>query len=336
MEPGEIPVGMVGLGLMGSSITVCMLISGHPVIGVEPVSENVVISFQRIREYLDIAWQKGLVSEKPEAYLARLTLSDDFDTLGPAKIVIESVKEDLDIKRQVFNKIDKVVGTDTIISSNTSAIPISDLQRFVSFPQRFFGLHWMQPAHTTRFLEIICGEQSDRSIADYLYKLAEKWDKEPVLVKKDIRGFIGNRLMYAMYREALHLVQEDYATVEDVDRACRNVAGYFIPMVGVFRWMDFTGIGAYYTVMKELFPTLSNAQAPNALISKIVEEGGNGVFNGKGFYDYTEEERRLWEEAYSRFTYDIRELALKYPHDVVKKALQQDEGSDLPEQSTLL
>ncbi|MCC5936927.1 MAG: 3-hydroxyacyl-CoA dehydrogenase family protein [Lunatimonas sp.] len=324
---------MVGLGLMGSSITVCMLIAGHPVIGVEPVSENVANSLQRVRNYLDVAWQKGLVTEKPDAYLSRLTLSDDFDSLGPAKIVIESVKEDMDIKRQVFAKIDKVVSDDAILSSNTSAIPISDLQTFVSSPQRFFGLHWMQPAHTTRFLEIICGNQSDRDIADYLYQLAEKWDKEPVLVKKDIRGFIGNRLMYAMYREALHLVQEDYATVEDVDRACRNVAGYFIPMVGVFRWMDFTGIGAYHTVMKELFPTLSNAQEPNKLISEIVEEGGNGVFNGRGFYTYTEEERKLWEEAYSRFTYEIRELALKYPHDVVKKKLEQNEDLDLPEQT---
>ena len=88
MEPEKVPIGMVGLGLMGSSITVCMLIAGHPVIGVEPVSENVSKSLQRVREYLDIAWQKGLVSEKPDAYLARLTLSDDFDTLGPAMIVI--------------------------------------------------------------------------------------------------------------------------------------------------------------------------------------------------------------------------------------------------------
>ena len=239
----------------------------------------------------------------------------------------------MELKRQVFAKIDTAVSDDAILSSNTSAIPISDLQKFVSSPQRFFGLHWMQPAHTTRFLEIICGNQSDRDIADYLYKLAEKWDKEPVLVKKDIRGFIGNRLMYAMYREALHLVQEDYATVEDVDRACRNVAGYFIPMVGVFRWMDLTGIGAYHTVMKELFPTLSNAQGPNELISRIVEEGGNGVFSGKGFYTYSEEERRLWEEAYSRFTYEIRELALKYPHDVVKKKVDEDDRSDLQEQN---
>jgi 3-hydroxybutyryl-CoA dehydrogenase len=104
------------------------------------------------------------------------------------------------------------------------------------------------------------------------------------------------------------------------------VAGYFLPMVGVFRWMDLTGIGAYRTVMKDLFPILSNANSPGKLINKIVEEGGNGIFNGKGFYEYSEEERKLWQEAYTKFTYEIRELALKYPYDVVKKQLNEDKG----------
>ncbi|WP_155907446.1 3-hydroxyacyl-CoA dehydrogenase family protein [Lunatimonas lonarensis] len=333
-ESGEITIGMVGLGLMGSSITACMLIAGHSVIGLEPVLENLPASEGRIRTYLEIAWEKGLVPKKAEEYMANLVLTDCYEKLRPASIVIESVKEDLEIKRAVFAKIDQAVERDAIISSNTSAIPISDLQEFVSNPARFFGLHWMQPAHTTRFLEIICGQKSDHSLADYLYKLAEKWDKEPVLVKKDIRGFIGNRLMYAMYREALHLVEGGYATIEDVDRACRNVAGYFIPMVGVFRWMDMTGIGAYHTVMKELFPTLSNAHGPNSLINNIVENGGNGIFNGRGFYSYTEEERALWEETYSRFTYEIRELALKYPHDVVSRKLGSPSPSDVDELDT--
>lgn len=319
MKPQEVPIGVVGLGLMGSSITVCLLIAGHPIKGIEPLTNNLDSGKERISDYLRIAWDKKLIAEPPEYYLKNLLLSSDYEDLSSAKIVIESVKEDIHLKKEVFRKIDEVVAPNAIISSNTSAIPISDLQEFVSNPERFFGLHWMQPAHTTRFLEIICGKKSDPKIAQYLYDLGSLWGKEAVLVKKDIRGFIGNRLMYAMYREALYLVEEEYASVEDVDRACRNIAGYFIPMVGVFRWMDFTGIGAYHTVMKELFPTLSNATEPNKLIGDIVKNGGNGIFNGKGFYDYTEEERKQWLEAYARFSYEIRELALKYPHDVVKK-----------------
>lgn len=325
MIPGEISVGIVGLGLMGSSIATCMLIAGHPVIGMEPLEEGLAAGESRIHKHLNIAFEKKLISERPAFYLKNLLLCSDYASLKDAGIIVENVKEDKAIKKEVFGQIDAVVSAEALITSNTSAIPISELQEFVSNPGRFFGLHWMEPAHTTRFLEVVCGNKSDIDLADYLYAMAELWEKEAVLVKKDIRGFIANRLMYAMYREAMYLVEEDYASVEDVDRACRNVAGYFLPMAGVFRWMDLTGIGAYRTVMKDLFPLLNNATAPGKLINTIVEEGGNGIFNGKGFYDYTEEERKLWQEAYTKFSYEIREIALQYPHDVVKKQLNDKE-----------
>ena len=127
--------------------------------------------------------------------------------------------------------------------------------------------------------------------------------------------------MYALYREAFNLVENGYATVEDVDRACRNNAGYWMTLVGVFRWMDLTGVPAYHTVMKDLFPTLSNQTEVPTLIDDIVKAGGKGVLNAQGFYDYTPEEARLWQETYEEFSYDIRRLALKYPADVVKKKL---------------
>jgi 3-hydroxybutyryl-CoA dehydrogenase len=97
------------------------------------------------------------------------------------------------------------------------------------------------------------------------------------------RGFITNRLMYAMYREAFYLVENGYATVEDVDRSCRNNAGYFMTLVGVFRWMDLTGVPAYHTVMKELFPTLNNDTTVPRLIDDIVRKGGKGIANAQGF-----------------------------------------------------
>ncbi|MGZ8558316.1 MAG: 3-hydroxyacyl-CoA dehydrogenase family protein, partial [Chitinophagaceae bacterium] len=131
-----------------------------------------------------------------------------------------------------------------------------------------------------------------------------------------------NRLMYALYREAFYLVENGYATVEDVDRACRNNAGYWMTLVGVFRWMDLTGVPAYHTVMKDLFPTLTNTTHVPELIDRIVKEGGRGVANAKGFYEYTPEEAKLWEETFTEFSYEIRKIALKYPADVVKKKMK--------------
>ena len=321
LNPAEIIVGVVGLGLMGCSIVTCLLIAGHPVVAVAPIPSDMDTADPRIREHLTIAFREGLITEPPEIYLNRVQITQDYSLLSNCKLVIECTLENIDIKRAVYARIEAATPDDTLITSNTSAIPISLLQRETRLPARFLGLHWMEPSHTTRFLEIICGDLTDAKNAEWLYELAHHWGKEPTLVRKDIRGFITNRLMYAMYREAFYLVENGYATVEDVDRACRNSPGYWMTLVGLFRWMDLTGVPAYHTVMKDLFPTLSNQTEIPKLIDDIVQAGGKGVLNAQGFYDYTPEEAKEWQKTYEEFSYDIRKLAMKYPADVVTKRL---------------
>ena len=323
----EIHVGVVGLGLMGCSITTCLLMAGHPVIAVAPISADIEHAETRIRKHFLKSREQGLVIEAPEYYLKNLVITEDYSKLNPCKLVIECTIENEDIKKSVYSKIEAAIADDALMTSNTSAIPISILQKLTTRPERFFGLHWAEPSHTTRFLEVICGELSDLEKGEYLYELSHLWGKEPTLVRKDIRGFITNRLMYAMYREAFFLVENGYATIEDVDRACRNNAGYWMTLVGVFRWMDLTGVVAYHNVIKDLFPTLCNSTEVPNLIDNIVKTGGKGVANGQGFYSYTPEEAKLWEETFNTFSYEIRNLALKYPIDVVKRKLkEEDEG----------
>jgi 3-hydroxybutyryl-CoA dehydrogenase len=320
----SIEVGIVGLGLMGCSIATCLLMAGHPVVALAPVDSDLEHALDRISDHLNGAYREGLIPKEAEHYLTNLKITNNYKQLRDCQLVLECVIENLEIKKTVYGYIEDVVSNDALITTNTSAIPISILQNLTRHPQRFFGLHWLEPSHTTRFLEIICGELSDREKGKYLYDLSHNWQKEPTLLLKDIRGFITNRLMYAMYREAFNLVENGYATVEDVDRACRNNAGYWMTLVGVFRWMDLTGVPAYHTVMKDLFPTLSNRTDVPKLIDDIVKAGGKGVANGKGFYDYEPGEAKLWEETFAEFTYEIRKLALKYPADVVKKRLKED------------
>ncbi len=329
-NPSALPVGVVGLGLMGCSISTCLLLAGHPVRAIAPIPADMHTARPRIHEHLSRSHQEGLTAQNPESYLDRLTLTEDYGALADCRLVIECTLENIDIKKAVYAKIEAVVADDTVITSNTSAIPISMLQQQTRLPARFLGLHWAEPSHTTRFLEIICGDVSDQGQAEWLYGLAHYWGKEPTLVGKDIRGFISNRLMYAMYREAFYLVESGYATVEDVDRACRNNAGYWMTLVGLFRWMDLTGVPAYHTVMKDLFPGLSNQTEVPKLIDEIVKAGGKGVANAKGFYEYTPEEAQLWQQTFEAFSYEIRRLALKYPADVVKKQLgaQEKEGGN--------
>jgi 3-hydroxybutyryl-CoA dehydrogenase len=320
----NISVGVVGLGLMGCSITACLLIAGHKVIALAPIPADLEHANKRIEEHLRRSFEEGLLAGDPAVVVESLTVTEDYSLLKPCKLVIECTIENLEIKKNVFGKIESAVSADTLLASNTSAIPISILQKLTSNPERFFGLHWAEPSHITRFLEVICGDLSDIKRGEDLYDLAHHWGKEPTLVRKDIRGFITNRLMYAMYREAFNLVENGYATIEDVDRACRNNPGYWMTLVGVFRWMDLTGVPAYHTVMKDLWPTLSNSTEVPTLIDDIVKAGGLGVANGKGFYNYTPEEAKLWEETFTSFSFDIRQLALKYPIDVVDKQLKKD------------
>ncbi|MCY7360259.1 MAG: 3-hydroxyacyl-CoA dehydrogenase family protein, partial [Rudanella sp.] len=270
ITPADLPVAVVGLGLMGCSIVTCLLMAGHPVVALAPISADVPTALPRIRHHLAESHEHGLTVQEPDYWLANLTVSENYADLNHCRLVIECTLEDPAIKQHVYALIEQQVSDETVIASNTSAIPISQLQSLTRRPQRVIGLHWAEPSHTTRFLEVICGDQTELAYAEFFYALSHHWGKEPTLVRKDIRGFITNRIMYAMYREAFDLVEKGYATVEDVDRACRNNAGYWMTLVGVFRWMDLTGVPAYLNVLKDLWPTLSNRTDVPPLIQDIV------------------------------------------------------------------
>ena len=319
-QPGE--VGVVGLGLMGCSIVSALLIAGNRVVAVAPIPADLDKALPKITHHLREAHRQGLSAYTLTENLDRLTLTEDYSQLASCDLVSECVTENLEIKKSVYASVEAHIGPDAILTTNTSAIPNTILKDFVKHPHRFMGMHWAEPAFTTKFLEIVCNPLTNPALAEKLYERATTWGREPTLVRRDIRGFITNRIMYAMYREAFYLVENGYATVEDVDRACRNDGGHWMPFCGLFRYMDITGLQAYYTVMKDLFPTLNNQAHVPKLIEDIARQGGNGIVNGKGFYDYTPEEAKEWEKAYEEFAFDISRLSAKYPGDLIKKRLE--------------
>ncbi|MBV6641456.1 MAG: 3-hydroxyacyl-CoA dehydrogenase family protein [Cyclobacteriaceae bacterium] len=319
-------VGVVGLGLMGTSIITDLLINDQKVVALAPISSDLDDNaLHRIKKSLQSCYERGMSQSKPEVFLENLTMTRDYHDLAQCWIVMECVSEKIEIKKDVYNKIELAIGDEVLLTSNTSAIPISTLQQFVRIPHRFFGMHWAEPAYTTRFLEIICGEKSSLELGEKLHRIANGWGKEPTLVRKDIRGFITNRIMYAMYREAFHLVENGYATIEDVDRACKNDGGHWMTFCGLFRYMDLTGLQAYHTVMKDLFPELSNRTSVPKLIDDIARKGGNGISNGIGFYNYTPEQSKKWEESFEEFSFEISQLSSRFSES---KFLQKSNGRD--------
>lgn len=309
----EMEIGVVGLGLMGSSIIVALLIAGHPVKAIAPIPSDMQNAAPYIRDQLMDCDRSGLLKQSVDEHMDRLTISEDYAQLRNCSIVMECVIEIIEIKEQVYEKILLVVDKTAIIASNTSAIPISELQRNITNQERFLGIHWAEPAFVTRFLEITCGHKTAYSNAERVLKLAYQWDKEPTLLRKDIRGFITNRLMYAVYRELFHLVDKGHTTLEDVDKAFRYDAGSWITLMGVFRRMDFIGLADSTEILKTIFPTLCNSEDIPPLMQKMIDSNARGTQNLLGLYDYTLKDAKQWEEAFATFNKDIYELASFYP-----------------------
>ncbi len=309
-------IGVVGLGLMGSSIVTCILAAGHEVTALTRNIERSDEARKRITNFLVQLQEEKMLKGDPDKILKNLTITNDYSLFTNHEIVIESIIENVDEKKQVFQQLEGVLSSTAVIGTNTSAIPVTILQSGLKHPERLLGIHWGEPAHILRFLEVICGEKTDIRYAERIVALAEEWGKEPSLVRRDIRGFITNRLMYSMMREAIYLVENGYATIEDIDRACRNDMGYWITFAGLFRFMDLTGIPAYLTVMKDLFPELDNSTKAPHFIDELVTSGAKGVSNAHGFYSYTKESAEKWEKLFIKFTYEIRKLAEKYPKNI--------------------
>ena len=309
-------IGVVGLGLMGSSIVTCILAAGHEVTALTRNIERSDEARKRITNFLVQLQEEKMLKEDPDKILKNLAITNDYSSFVNHEIVIESIIENVDEKREVFRQLEGVLSSTAVIGTNTSAIPVTILQSGLKHPERLLGIHWGEPAHILRFLEVICGEKTDIVYAERVVTLAEEWGKEPSLVRRDIRGFITNRLMYSMMREAIYLVENGYATIEDIDRACRNDMGYWITFAGLFRFMDLTGIPAYLTVMKDLFPELNNSTKAPHFIDELVTSGAKGVSNAHGFYSYTKESAEKWEKLFIKFTYEIRKLAEKYPKNI--------------------
>lgn len=162
-------------------------------------------------------------------------------------------------------------------------------------------------------MEITCGNKTANKYADWIFQLAHFWGKEPTLLRKDIRGFVTNRLMYAVYREGLSLVEKGQATIEDVDKAFRYDAGSWMTLMGIFRRMDFLGLNDYAEICKNIFPVLCNDVTIPALMQEMVDGKLKGIQSSKGLYNYSSEEARKYEEAFASFNEDIYQLAAKYP-----------------------
>jgi 3-hydroxybutyryl-CoA dehydrogenase len=301
-EVEKLRVGVIDLGPMGVSISACLLAAGHPVVALSRNLSNHRHEHRQVETLLRQMAKEGLLRRDATRLTKKFAVTEKYDSLQHCQIVIESIMESVEEKKAALRKVEEAVSPQTIIGTNTSTIPVTILQEGAKFPERILGIHWAEPAHVTRFVEIICGRNSSIQYAERVVALATHWGKEPSLLRKDIRGSITNRLMYALLREAFHLVESGSASIDDIDRSMHNE------------------IPAYTTVMRDLRPELSCATALPPQMKSLIGSGARGVANERGFYKYTPQQARRLEKRFLNFIHEIRALALKYPEDVGNKS----------------
>ncbi len=231
-----------------------------------------------------------------------------------SELVILVTKDQVDTKVDLIRQIEDKATEKTIIATNIEAVHLDELQAHSRNPSKIFGLNWTYPAHRTFFAEIVANDSSDANDLARLFAWAkESWRKDPYIVKT---GFSTRaRMLAAMIREGLYLVENGYASIESVDRACRNDAGYYLPFAGNFRYMDLMGTYAYGMVMEGLNKELSAMDSLPKTLQEMKYKGEGGMDSGQGFYAYSSEEKAHWQAIFEAFSQEIQELILKYPHE---------------------
>lgn len=241
-----------------------------------------------------------------------LTPESKWPDFIPCDLAIVISEENVALKKQTLQRLESCVSKDTTIAINTESILLSELQENRCHEGRMIGLNWSYPAESSFFLEIITNENTNPVHVETVEDLARReWGKDPYVVSS---GFsVRGRLFAAMAKEAFYLVENDYATIESIDRSCRNDAGYYMAFAGNFRYMDLMGTAVYGIVMETLNSDLASQKEVGEQFLKLMEEGRSGMVTESGFYKYNRGDDSEWEEITRQFAVKIRELMENYP-----------------------
>lgn len=278
-------IGVVGSGAMGTGIAHIMAQYGYNVILSDVNNDHLERALASIGNILDSKIRKGKWTEdKKTELLGQIKITIDLNEMTAVDLIIEAITENMDAKIQLFSSLEKICRAETIFATNASTMSITKMASALSQPERMVGLHFFNPAPVMKLVEIIRGYYTSDEIIVALKELVRSIGKESIEVKKDTPGFVVNRLMLTQFREALLVLEEGIASVEDIDKAM--TLGLNHPM-GPFTLMDFTGNDIAFDTLKYMHTELAQPNwAPPIVLKRIVNAGRIGKKVQKGWFNY--------------------------------------------------
>ncbi len=278
-------IAVIGAGLMGHGIAQVFALAGHDVTIYDAAQASLDTVKDRIRTNLkDLGDDQSAVERvTPQADLGK--------AVAGANYVVEAVLEDLPLKQKLFGEIEQHVRPDTILASNTSVIPITDIIKGLKRRERALGTHWWNPPFLVPLVEVIETEWTAPETVAFTMKLHADAGKQPAHVKKDVPGFIGNRLQHALWREAVSLVENGICDAETVDNVIKAAFGRRIAVLGPLENADMVGTDLTLAIHKTVLPAIDSRPGPSPYLEKLVADGKLGFKSGEGFRTWTPEQQ---------------------------------------------
>ena len=307
MNLSSSPIVVAGAGTMGVTLARLFAQHGYSVTLWNRRPVSLTAAKPRIAAELDALQAQGRLTESPASIAGRIQYTTDFAVYETAGFVVENIAEDLAIKQDFFRTVSARTPPDAVLATNTSGLRVSDIAQAGQGPHRFCGMHWWNPPDRIPLVEITKGEQSSQEAAQTVYDLAVSLGKKPVIVKKDILGILGNRLQYAVLREALHILNLGAAGPEEIDAAMKYGPGFRYSILGPLETVDLGGLDIFRSVSNYLFADLGT-ETRSPVLNDLADQGRYGIKTGGGFYNYAPgegEEKLRWRNELFQKQWDL-------------------------------
>lgn len=298
---------ILGAGTMGHSIALSAAWSGHTPIVYGINGQDVANADKGLAQKLAVMADNGLFDEnEAQAIRERIRFTTSLEeAVGEATFILEVVPENLQLKRDLYKQLESLVDPAVIIASNTSGFKPSLLAEEMAYPGRFVVAHFWNPGHLIPLVEVVNGERTEAETTERTMALLTLMNKKPILLNKELPGFIGNRLQYALFREAQALLDAGAASKEDIDAAVTYSIGRRLPVTGPLMTADMGGLDVFSAISNYLFEELSDDQRSGKILSALVEQQKLGDKTGEGFYNWepevSEEVNRKREQTLIQF-----------------------------------